>query len=45
MGDNLFAAPKRSNCTSFMIHMAYEMDVVDDNHLYQNCLTTLACLV
>jgi hypothetical protein len=36
-----------------MIHMAYEMDVVDayemdvvdDNHLYQTCLITLACLV
>jgi hypothetical protein len=30
---------------SFMIHMAYEMDVVDDNHLYQTCLITIACLV
>jgi hypothetical protein len=28
-----------------MIHMAYEMDVVDDNHLYPTCLITLACLV
>jgi hypothetical protein len=30
-----------------MIHMdmAYELDVVDDNHLYQICLITLASLV
>jgi hypothetical protein len=45
MGDGLIAECKRSNGTSFMIHMAYEMNVVDDNHLYQNCLITLACLV
>jgi hypothetical protein len=24
--------------------MAYKMDVVDDNHLYQTCLITIACL-
>jgi hypothetical protein len=30
-GWGLFTASKRSNWTSFMIHMAYEMDVVDDN--------------
>jgi hypothetical protein len=45
MGDGLLAASKRSNWTSFMIHVAYEMDVVDDNPLYQTCLITLACLV
>jgi hypothetical protein len=28
-----------------MIHMAYEMDVIDDNHLYQTCLIIIACLV
>jgi hypothetical protein len=28
MGDGLLAESKRSNWTSFMIHMAYEMDVV-----------------
>jgi hypothetical protein len=28
-----------------MIHMAYKMDVVDDNHVYQTCLITLAYLV
>jgi hypothetical protein len=35
MGGGLFAVFKRSNWTSFMIHMAYEMDIVDDTHLYQ----------
>jgi hypothetical protein len=45
MGDGLITVFKRSNGTSFMIRMAYEMDVVDDNHLYQTCLITLACLV
>jgi hypothetical protein len=25
--------------------MAYEIYVVGDNHLYQTCLITLACLV
>jgi hypothetical protein len=29
----------------FMIHMTYEMDVVDDNHLYQTYLISIACLV
>jgi hypothetical protein len=38
MGGGLLAESKHSNWTSFMIHMAYEMDVVDDNHLYQTCL-------
>jgi hypothetical protein len=28
MGDDLLVESKRSNLTSFMIHMAYEMDVV-----------------
>jgi hypothetical protein len=45
MVDGLITVFKRSNGTSFMIRMAYEMDVVDDNHLYQTCLITLACLV
>jgi hypothetical protein len=45
MGDGLLDVFKRSNWTSFMIYMAYEKDVVDDNHLYQTCLITIACLV
>jgi hypothetical protein len=45
MGDGLLNESKRSNWTSFMIHMAYDMDVVDDNNLYQTCFITLACLV
>jgi hypothetical protein len=44
MGDDLFAVFKHSNCTSFMFHMAYEMDIIDDPHLYQTCLITIACL-
>jgi hypothetical protein len=35
MGDGLFAVFKRSNWTSFMTHMTYEMDIVDDTHVYQ----------
>jgi hypothetical protein len=34
MGDGLFAVFKHS-MDFIMIHMAYEMDVVDDTHLYQ----------
>jgi hypothetical protein len=45
MGDGLIAVFKCTNWTSFMIRIVYEMDVVDDNHLYQTCLITLACLV
>jgi hypothetical protein len=45
MGDGLFATSKHSNWTSFIIHMTNGIYIVDDNHLYQTCLITLACLV
>jgi hypothetical protein len=45
MGDGSLAISKHSNWTSFMIDVAYEIGVVDDNPLYQTWLITLACLV
>jgi hypothetical protein len=35
MGDGLIPVSERNNWTSFMIHMAYEMDVDYVNYLYQ----------
>jgi hypothetical protein len=35
MGDGLIPVSKCSNGTSFMIHMYMEMNVDDDNYLYQ----------
>jgi hypothetical protein len=46
MSDGLIRVSERSNWTSFMIHMYYEMDV-DDNYLYQmlidyNCMLSIS---
>jgi hypothetical protein len=48
MGDGLIPMSKRSNWTSFMIHMAYEMYDDDDNYLYHKlidntCILSIGC--
>jgi hypothetical protein len=48
MGDGLIPMSKCSNLTSFMIHMAYNMDIDDDNYLYQmlfdnTCMLCVGC--
>jgi hypothetical protein len=48
MGDGLIPVSKRSNWTSFMIHMDIEMDVEDYNCLYQllfenTCMISIDC--
>jgi hypothetical protein len=48
MGDGLILVSKRSNYTSFMFGMFYEMDIDDDNYLYQmlfdnTCMFSIGC--
>jgi hypothetical protein len=44
MGDGLILVSKHSNCTSFMIHLAYEMDVEDENYLYHKWIDN-TCMI
>jgi hypothetical protein len=47
-GDDLIPVSKRSNSTSLMIHLAYEMYVDHDNYLYHKlientCMISIGC--
>jgi hypothetical protein len=46
MGDGLIPMSKRSNWTSFMIHVAYVMYVDYDNYLYHKLIdnTCMICI-
>jgi hypothetical protein len=48
ISDGLIPVSERSNYTSFMIHMYIEIDVDDDNYLYQKlidytCMLRIGC--
>jgi hypothetical protein len=48
MGDDLILVSKRSNCTSFMLHIYIATNVDDDNYLYQilfdnTCMLSIGC--
>jgi hypothetical protein len=44
MGDGLIPVSKRSNWTSFMIHLAYEMYVDHGNYLYHKLIDNI-CMI